>query len=420
MLSNDCYSAEPSLTSLDVAVATALQIADEVSGAVLMDTLYAAGRILVSDVISPIPLPPFDHSAMDGYAAAVPETGSAEGDCYTLKGRSVAGDDSKALPALVTGETYRVFTGAPLPPGANAVIMQEHCTVAPHGVRFSRQVKPGDNIRRASEDIQQGELVLEAGTKLDPRHIAVLSAMGVAKVRVRRKLRVGIFTTGSELVEPGSLLQPGKIYDSNKSLLTAALKRPGLEVEDYGRSGDDVSEIKSRIAACAPSVDLMLTTGSAGGSDTDLLLHAFEEAGGTAKLVKLAMKPGKPCLMGRIGTTMFLGLPGNPVAALVTFLMIGEAVIARQLGASNGKPTFIKVKSATRYRHVRGKAEFVPARIQDQDSALPVAEILGKGGSARYLPLLMADGLCMIQSDMDHVEVGETLSFLSFKSLSWN
>ena len=415
----DCYSSERKLTSLDEAVAFARSCTVPVRGFVSMDTLYAAGRVLASDMSSPMPLPPFDQSAMDGYAAFVPEAGLPEGAELFLKGRLVAGDDNSLAFGHSEGEACRVFTGAPLPSGASAVIMQEHCRIEGSRVIINSSLRVGDNIRSAGEDIKSGQLVLKLGTKLDPRHIAVLSAMGLAKVTVKRKLRIGIFTTGSELVEPGMPLRPGKIYDANKAMLMAALKRPGLEVKDYGRAADDSEVIQAKLEQCASAVDLIITTGSAGGSDTDLLFSAVESTGGTAQLLKLALKPGKPCIMGRIGETAFLGLPGNPVAALVTFLMFGEAMIAGLLGSVEEQKPFVTVQSASRYRHVEGKTEFVPARLLAKGVSSPQVEILGKGGSARYLPLLMSDGLSMIGADSGHVEPGTALQFLSFKSLSW-
>jgi molybdopterin molybdotransferase len=384
-----------------------------------MDTLYAAGRVIAKDIASPMPLPIFDQSAMDGYAVCIAKGGAIADSRFSLKGRLAAGDDSSICPGLKVGEAYRVFTGAPFPPGANAVIMQEHCTASDEDIVISTSLQAGDNIRRAGEDIKSRQLVLCAGTKLDPRHVAVLSAMGLAKVTVKRKLRIAIFTTSSELIEPGTQLRPGQIYDANKAMLMAALKRPGLEVEDYGRAGDDIDAIAAKLEQCAPAVDLVITTGSAGGSDTDLLFRAVQTAGGTAQLLKLALKPGKPCIMGRLGQAAFLGLPGNPVAALVTFLMFGESMLAGLLGTAEEPKPFITVQAMSRYRHVEGKTEFVPARLVANGSGLPKAEIIGKGESARYLPLLMADGLCMIDAAQGHVEEETVLSFLSFKSLSW-
>ena len=419
MDNTDCYATERKLTSLDDAIAVARAKTTPVSGVVQMDTLYAAGRVLAADIVSPLPLPPFDQSAMDGYAACVPVGGALVGTRFSLRGRLAAGDDSSGKPGLNVGEAYRVFTGAPLPIGANAVIMQEHCTADDEAVVINAALQVGDNIRGAGEDIKSQQHVLSAGSKLDPRHVAVLSAMGLAKVTVKRKLRVGIFTTGSELIEPGLPLRPGQIYDANKAMLMAALKRPGLEVEDYGRAGDDIGAIQAKLEQCAPAVDLVITTGSAGGSDTDLLFHAVQSAGGTAQLLNLALKPGKPCIMGRLGQAVFLGLPGNPVAALVTFLMFGEAMIVGLLGAIEEPKPFITVQAVSRYRHVEGRTEFVPARLVANGGGLPKAEIIGKGGSARYLPLLMADGLCMIAADKGHVEPGELLCFLPIRSLAW-
>jgi molybdopterin molybdotransferase len=356
---------------------------------------------------------------MDGYAACIPDGGAKAGTRFSVQGRLAAGDDISARSGLKVGEAYRVFTGAPLPSGANAVIMQEHCSVSDEDVIINTSLQAGDNIRRAGEDIKSRQLVLSTGTKLDPRHVAVLSAMGLAKVTVKRKLRVGIFTTGSELIEPGTQLRAGQVYDANKAMLMAALKRPGLEVEDYGRADDDCDAIQARLEQCAPAVDLVITTGSAGGSDTDLMFRAVKSAGGTAQMLKLALKPGKPCIMGRLGQAVFLGLPGNPVAALVTFLMFGESMLAGMLGAAEEPKPFITVEAVSRYRHLEGKTEFVPARLVANGGGLPQAEIIGKGGSARYLPLLMADGLCMIAADTGHVEAKTVLSFLPFKSLSW-
>ncbi len=326
-----------SLLAFDDARARLLAAASEiVLAAELVSTLTASGRVLAEDLVSPVAVPPLDNSAMDGYAlrcADLVTDGVAVNLSLPVSQRIVAGCVGTALQP---GTAARIFTGAPVPPGADAVVMQEHCRVDGDHVIVEHPAKPGENIRRCGEDIAIGATVLTAGTRLGPAQLGVAAAVGAASVRVRRRLRVALFSTGDELMMPGEPLRPGAIYNSNRYTLYSLLDALGCVVTDLGIVPDQLAATRTVLREAAQKHDLILTSGGVSVGEEDHVKAAIE-AEGELSLWKLAIKPGKPLAYGRVkvspcDTAHFIGLPGNPVSSFVTFVMLVRPFIRAAQG----------------------------------------------------------------------------------------
>ncbi len=393
---------------------------DEARGAVIAATTAIAGeesvplgaargRVLARDIASPRALPVFDHSAMDGYALAL----VAGERRYRLAGRVVAGQAPRA--AMKPGDAVRIFTGAPAPPGADCVAMQENVAASGESIELLRPHGAGENIRHAGEDVAAGELLARAGVVLDARHVGLAAAVGLARLEVRRRLRLALVSTGDELVAPGEALGPGAIFDSNRPMLRAAIERPSLDISDFGILRDDRAAITEFFRAAAREFDLVVTTGGASVGDEDHLAAALTAAGGSVGVARVAIRPGKPFTHGRVGGASVAILPGNPFAALVAALLFVRPLIERGLGLP--VQPFAPLPARAGFDHPRTleRTEFLPARVIDRDaSGLPVVERLGRGGSARLKPLIDADGLAVIAPGEAPVARGGDVGFLPF------
>ena len=413
----NCYVSPSAILSLQAAKDIAANLTTRIDDIEEAHPRDAKGRILAIDMQSTLPLPPFDQSAMDGFAINTKDLLAADVTRLRVRSQVFAGDSYVAPHERASA--VRVFTGAQMPNGTNAVVMQEHCTFDGPNVVVAASIKSGDNIRRKGEDIAVGSPMLSAGTKLDARHVAMICAMGETRIPVIRKLRVTAFTTGNELIEPGEALVQGQIFDSNRFMLLSLLSRSAIELTDGGRLRDDMGMMSERFAEASCCSDLIVASGGAGGSDADFMLEAVRKAGGEASPLRVALKPGKPSVMGNINNCAMLGLPGNPVAALVNFLLFGETLIRRRTGCAAPDLQGLPAISAGRFKHTAGKTEFVPARLAPSNSHNLCLEILGRGGSARLSPLLVADGFAEIASEQDHIEPGSPLRFYPFSSLAW-
>lgn len=370
----------------------------------------AAGRILARAVAADLPLPPFDQSAMDGYALAAGD-GLPAGSVLTVLGRVAAGDGARTLPP---GSALRILTGAMIPRGADAVVMQENVTRADGSIALSRMVRPGDNIRRRGEDVQAGETLLAEGTRIDARHVALLAAQGRGTVCVRRRIRVAVLSTGNELRSQGETLADTSLFDSNRLMVLALARQAGAAVVDGGIVPDDPRLMAEAFRDLATRCDLIVSTGGVSVGDEDHSLAALAKAGGMGESLRIALKPGKPAAIGRIGHAAYLGLPGNPVAALVSWLLLGGAAVA----ALNGHPARplagMRLPLAHTFERRPGRTEFAPARLVQASGGL-AAEILGRGGSARLKPLAAADGLVCIDALHAPVREGEPVMFHPFR-----
>ncbi len=372
----------------------------------------AAGRILAASQHATVAVPPLDNSAMDGYAVRVADI-TAAGVCLPVSQRIPAGTVGTTLQP---GTAARIFTGAPVPAGADAVIMQERCEHGENGVVINHVPHAGENIRRAGEDIAVGAEILRAGVKLRPQEIALAAAAGLPELPVYRRVRVGVFFTGDELVQPGEPLPPGAIYNSNRYALRALLEGMGCEVRDLGAVADTLDATRDALRRAAADNDLVLTSGGVSVGEEDHVKPAVE-AEGSLNMWKIAIKPGKPLAFGEIrkpeGKAWFLGLPGNPVAAFVTFLTMVRPFILRLQGAASVAPRVLNLPSASVWGRADGaRLEFLRGWLND-DGAV---ELYKNQGSAVVTSLCWSDGL-VLNPPGNTIAVGDTVRFVSFAEL---
>lgn len=399
------------LISIDAACARAAAYADPIREIEEITIFGALGRVLARAIHADSAMPAFNNAAMDGYALALNAPSLARGSRIPVLGRVAAGD--RASP-MSLGYGVRIFTGAPIPIGANAVIMQEHCRGDGADIIILRDVWYGENIRWCGEDIDKGEILFLSGDRLDARHIALLAAQGRTTVTAQRRPRVGVVSVGDELQQPGEQLQPGTIFDSNRPMILALASQAGASLVDGGWLPDDRGAIAEKLSELAGGCDLVVSTGGASIGEEDHSAGAAIAAGATLERLSMALKPGKPAAVGRLGRAVFLALPGNPVSALVTWLLLGGAVVAalqnRPVRRRLGHP----IRMLSSFERRPGKTEFAPARITASDSG-PRAEILGRGGSARLRPLVDADGLVEIDAAQGALEPGSRVLFHAFR-----
>lgn len=373
------------------------------------------GRVASADVTSAVSLPRFDNSAVDGFGLHAADLHKHAPLTLSIIGRAAAGH--AAGRRLEPGETFRILTGARIPDGVAAVILEERTTRSAAEVTLHFMPELGANIRGHGEDVSSGTTVVPRGTVLDARHLAILAASGNARIQVKRRLRVGVLSTGDELVEPTVDTGPNAIIDTNRPMLLALLGSPAIDVVDLGIIRDNRATIARALSEAASHLDLLITSGGVAGSDADHLEPATLAAGGRCTTLKLALRPGKPIGKGVVANMHVLALPGNPVAALVNFLLFGRPLIRKLLGASDMSPLNSTARTAETFFHKSGRTELVPVSIKTHDvGGIPLIRKLGRGGSARLLPLVNADGFAEIGPDMGDVPQDGVLRFHPFST----
>jgi molybdopterin molybdotransferase len=415
MLIGDNTCDRPGLFGIEAALQIAIAVTAPVSGNEMIAVDACAGRVTARPVLSGIPLPPFDQSAVDGYGIHVEDIASGRTGPFRLMGKVAAG--SRHAPTLALGEAVRLLTGAAIPQSVGAVVMEEKTTACERSVTIGRPAEPGLNIRRAGEDVGERTEILEAGTLIDARHIAILTASGTRDVSVRRRVRVAVLSTGDELIRSDTVRLEGQIHDSNGPMLQALFASPALELRMLGCCPDHPARLTREIAGASRLFDLLLCSGGVSGSDADHVAASVLAAGGTCKKISLALKPGKPLAIGRVGGMAILALPGNPVAALVGALLFARPMLRALTGQSTHVQATIMARAVSTFPHRLGRTEFVPVRVVDHDSSgTPLLEKLGRGGSARLRPLVIADGLGCIPGDMDDLPAGAPLRYYPFRT----
>nr|WP_314071496.1 gephyrin-like molybdotransferase Glp [uncultured Roseococcus sp.] len=368
----------------------------------------AMGRVLAVPLAAWHDVPPFDQSAMDGYAL-----GPAADAAWRVTARLEAGDAAR-LP-LGPGEAARIFTGAPVPRGTELVVQQEKAIVEGTEVRVATALRPGLNIRRRGEDVRLGAALLPAGQRMDARHVALAVASGHDAVRVVRKLRVALASTGSELRRVGAGLDAGQVHDSNGPMLRAMLRVPEVELVELGILPDDPVRLRDALQRAAAEADLIVTSGGVSVGEEDHMMGAILAAGGTIDVVHLPIRPGKPVKAGRLGAAVILALPGNPLAAYVNFWLVGRRLLDVLAGAPPQPLRLMAARAGFREERKAGRVEFAPARFTGAEfDGVPAVELLGRGSSARLAPLAAADGLCVIGPEVTRVEEGDALGILPF------
>jgi len=398
----------PGMMPLDQAVALALDGVSPTGSVETVPLANAVGRIAAAVVSAPQAMPLFDNSAMDGFALRLADLDNT--DTLPMAGTIPAGAAPLALPP---DAAMQIFTGAPLPKGADAVAMSENCTEIDSTVRFDQVPSAGANIRRAGSDQPEGAALVRPGQRIGMRHVGLLAANGLWTVAVARRPRVGVFSTGDELAQ--GECGPGAIHDANRPMLLALAHAAGAEVTDLGILPDDLAETTRAFRDLGDRFDLVLTSGAVSVGGRDHVRDAMIAAGGQLDGWRVAIKPGKPVAFGRIGATAIIGLPGNPFAAYVGFHLFSGPQIARMMGAD--APTFAKIPARAGFTWSRkpGRAEVFPVRLAGFDAnGAPVIERLGRSVSATLFPLSEADGLAMVAATTAHISAGDPLAWQPF------
>lgn len=369
----------------------------------------AHGRVLAEDIVAPIALQPFHNSAMDGYACRHADLCEGDGVSLTLVGEQFAG---RTLGLQVgEGECVRITTGAPMPAGADTVVMREDTSVNGSSISLRPGVRMGANVRKAGEDAQPGDLVLRAGTLLNAVHVSLAASLGIERLPVSAKPTVAVFTTGDELVEPGMPLQVGEIYNSNRELLMGLLRAEGLEPVAWPTLPDDPVRIAAMLQDAASSFDVVITCGAVSAGEKDhipAMLHAH----GSVHFWKVRMKPGMPLLAGTLDRAQFLGLPGNPVSVLATFLTLGRSLIDGLQGRAGRPHRYARLRTAIDKSHPR--REFVRGTLESDESGTLWVTPNAATGSHRLRAAADANALLVLAEGMQSLAAGEVVEVLTF------
>ncbi|MCP1624545.1 molybdopterin molybdotransferase MoeA [Pseudomonas nitroreducens] len=397
---------KPGLLPVEDALARLLSLAEQspIRDTEVLLLSEADGRVLAEPLLAGLDLPPWPNSAMDGYALRLADW---QGEALPVSQKIFAG---QAGEPLLPGTCVRIFTGAPVPQGADCVEMQENVTVLEDGrVRFVEALEAGQHIRPQGQETRKGDCVLPAGTRLGPIEIGLAASLGHAELKVRRRPRVALLSTGDELVEPGQPLALGQIYNSNRHLLRTWLLRFGCEVVDAGILPDDLERTRAALAGLS-NVDLILSTGGVSVGEADFLGAALREAGELA-LWKLAIKPGKPLTVGHYQQVPVIGLPGNPASTLVTFALLARPYLMRRLGMQKVEPLRLQVPAGFNWTKPGNRREYLRARLEN-GRAVPYAnQSSGVLRSAAW-----AEGLAEVREGTTLAE-GDGLTFIPFSEL---
>lgn len=404
---------EPLLT-IEQAGARAARLVSPVAESRLIGLAEADGRVLARPLDAPVPLPRFANAAVDGYALRHADLSDDAVTDLPVLGRVAAGQP--AAPLRQAG-AIRIFTGAPVPEGADTLVMQEEVRREAERVLIPPGQRLGAHIRPAGEDVAIGARVLEAGHRLRPQDIGLLAALGLSGVEVLRRPRVALFSTGDELAEPGGTLGPAAIHDANRAMLRALLLRAGAEPVDLGILRDDRASLSARLAQAAGDCDLVLTSGGVSVGEEDHV-KAVVAALGALDLWRIAIKPGKPVAVGRIGPTPFLGLPGNPVAVFVTFAFLARPLLARLAGAEFHSPQRLPVRLGFGYRKQPGRREFLRVSLEPAADGDLIARRHPGFGAGSLVSLAQSDGLVELVEQLGEVEEGSFQPFLPYAGLS--
>lgn len=370
-------------------------------------------RILAEDLTATAPIPGYDNAAMDGYALRVDEV--PEDRCMKVSGRIAAGHAARG--PVEPGTVVRIFTGAVIPAGANAVVMQENCEALADGrIRIKQLPATGTNIRLAGEDVAKGTTILRRGTRLRPQEIGMAASLGHSHLQVYRKVRVAVVATGDELRSPGEPLEFGTLYDSNRHALIAGLQGLGAEVSDYGRVRDVQAAVRDVLKLAASENDLVISSGGVSEGEEDHVRAAVEETG-HLNFWKLALKPGKPVAVGAIDGVPFIGTPGNPVSALMVFWLLARPMVLRLMGARRIDTPHYTARAAFHFRRNPGRREFLRVRGVCNSNGAIQLELYPTNSSGAGSSLVWADGLAEISEDRATIQPGDLLPYIPFAEL---
>ena len=413
-LSDDCFAFGGPMMSVDEAVGIIASRVKAVGEAEAVPLLEADGRILARDVAAPLPLPPFTNSAVDGYAVPSGELPRDREQAFPVSGRVQAGASAEPVRP---GHAARIFTGAPMPDGTDTVFMQEDVRIDETGrVVLPAGLKAGANVRPLGEDIPYGHVALRAGQRMRPQDVALAAAFGLTGLDVVRRLRVAVFSTGDELASPGTARGVAQLFDSNRFMLMAMLRRLGCEISDLGILRDERVSLTGALKQAAERHDLILTTGGVSTGEEDHVKAGIEGAG-TLVLWRMAIKPGRPVAMGVIDGTPLIGLPGNPVASFVTFVHVVRPTVLALSGAKPDPLMPMQVKAAFSYKKKSGRREYVRVTLRKASDGSLEAIKFPREGAGLLSSLVDTDGLAELGESIVEVKPGDSVGFLGYASL---
>ena len=375
----------------------------------------ALGRVLMRDVIAPFDVPAHDNSAMDGYAARAEDLTGAE-NRLAVVGTAYAGGAFSGV--VGPGQAVRVMTGAVLPRGADSVVVQEVAKMDGEGesmrVILPAVQKPGQNVRRAGEDLAAGKPALPAGKRIGPAELGLMASLGFAEVTVRRRPRVAFFSTGDELASIGRPLAPGEVYDSNRYTLFGALTQLGVDILDMGVVRDDPAVMEKAFAEAAAQADAILTTGGVSVGEADFVKDIMARLG-EVRFWKIDIKPGRPMAFGRLGNAWLFGLPGNPVAVMVTFLAFVRPALLRMMGARPEPPVWLRARSSQAIAKKPGRTEYQRGVVSTQPDGQLTVRTTGNQGSGVLSSMVQANGLIVLGHAQGDVAVGDEVRVMMFE-----
>lgn len=414
-MAQDCFAHGGDRIGVDAAHALLEARVTPVVGAERVPLPQAIGRYLAEPLTSPRDVPAFDNAAVDGYAFAFADPMRESGARLSLTpGRAAAGHPfAGRLPA---GAAMRVLTGAVMPAGSDSVALQEEVTVADGSVTIPAGLGRGANRRTIGEDVRAGQIVLRPGTRLRPQEIGLAAALGRSSLPVFERLRVGILSTGDEIAEPGGDLATGAVFDANRYILRALLQSLPVEVTDLGIVRDDATGVRTALQAASRAHHVVLTSGGASHGDEDHVVRSVQ-ALGRIDFWQIAMKPGRPLAFGRLGQTVFIGLPGNPVAAMVGFLLFAAPVLRRLGGGIWRRPLGMPLPAAFALRKKPGRSEYLRATTGHDERLGLCAHRIARQSSGILTSMIAAQGLIELGETVERVEPGDPVTFLGFAEL---
>lgn len=402
-----------SLTPVETAIKYLLSTVKPIAETIEMPVQNALGYVLAHDQVSKIDVPPADNSAMDGYVFDAKDVAVDTLITLPISQRIPAGTAPKPL---IKGSAARIFTGAEIPAGADTVIMQESCKVIDNKVTLPVNYITGDNVRSKGQDIASGSCLLSKGHRLKPQDLGLLASVGIAKVNVYRKLKIAVFSTGDELIEPGTALKGGQIYNSNRYTLAGLVKAMGWELIDLGIVADDPVACEKILIAASEQADCIISSGGVSVGEEDYVKACVEKLG-RLELWKLAIKPGKPFAFGEVNGVPFMGLPGNPAAVFVTFSIVARPYLLTLQGAVDIMPNVISVQAGFKRHRPAKRQEYLRAKLSITEGAA-IAELTGNQSSGVLSTASLGNGFA-IHGLGQTIEEGGAVDFIFFNEVAY-
>ncbi|MEX0694265.1 MAG: gephyrin-like molybdotransferase Glp [Rhodospirillales bacterium] len=413
-LKDDCFAFGDALIPFATALDDLLSRLETVVSRESVPLNRSVGRVLAADIVSDRNVPPHDNSAVDGYAVFFSDLNADRETRLPVTGRVAAGHPLGRQARH--GEAVRIFTGAPMPDGMDTVFMEEDCAPDGDDILLPEGLKQGSNRRFAGEDVRLNDVIVSAGARLRAQEVGLCGSVGCAQLDVFKPLRVAVFSTGDEVRDPGGDAPAGCIYDANRYTVMAMLRQLGAEITDLGILPDNQAVIAETLAGAEAGHDVLLTSGGVSAGEEDHVKAAVESHG-RVHFWRLAIKPGRPIALGQVGQTAFIGLPGNPVAAMVTFLMIAQPMLRRLAGETGYAPARLRVQADFPYKKKSGRREWVRAGLGHDDQGRPVAFKHHSSGAGILTSMVAADGLVELDETVEHLQAGDMVTYLPFSGL---